>query len=141
MIYFNNQLMPNNTSAKLFMVTNTKPFERYDDHEAALYIQLHEMVEQAFANGEDPVALIEDYLELVYTDGKSVGEIADFLANTDKMQLALWTLKESWDKLDETVPQDSLLYGAGLDKEEAIQVFSEITLRTYLEALALHKNE
>ncbi|GER59623.1 hypothetical protein ULMA_17310 [Patiriisocius marinus] len=141
MIYFNNQLMPNDTSTKLFMVTNTKPFERYEDHEAALYIQLHQLVEHAFAKGENPIALIEDYLELVYTEGKSVGEIADFLANTDKMQLALWTLKESWDKLDETAPQDSLLYGSGMGKEEAIQLYSEITLRTYLEALAQHKNE
>ena len=141
MIYFNNQLMPNDTSTKLFMVTNTKPFERYEDHEAALYIQLHQLVEHAFAKGENPIALIEDYLELVYTEGKSVAEIADFLANTDKMQLALWTLKESWDTLDETVPQDSLLYESGLDKEEAIQLYSEITLRTYLEALAQHKND
>ena len=141
MIYFNNQLMPNDTSTKLFMVTNTKPFERYEDHEAALYIQLHQLVEHAFAKGENPIALIEDYLELVYTEGKSIAEIADFLANTDKMQLALWTLKESWDKLDETAPQDSLLYGNGMDKEEAIQLYSEITLRTYLEALAQHKNE
>ncbi|WP_235904674.1 hypothetical protein [Patiriisocius marinus] len=133
--------MPNDTSTKLFMVTNTKPFERYEDHEAALYIQLHQLVEHAFAKGENPIALIEDYLELVYTEGKSVGEIADFLANTDKMQLALWTLKESWDKLDETAPQDSLLYGSGMGKEEAIQLYSEITLRTYLEALAQHKNE
>ncbi|MCS5613087.1 MAG: hypothetical protein NZ961_21865, partial [Candidatus Poribacteria bacterium] len=69
------------------MVTNTKPFERYVDHEAALYIQLYQLVEHAFAKGENPIALIEDYLELVYTEGKSVAEIADFLANTDKMQL------------------------------------------------------
>jgi hypothetical protein len=141
MIYFNNQLMPNDTSAKLFMVTNTKSFERYEDHEAALYIQLHQLVEHAFAKGENPIAFIEDYLELVYTEGKSIAEISDFLGNTDKMQLALWTLKESWDKLDESAPQDSLLYGNGMDKEEAIQLYSEITLRTYLEALAQHKNE
>ena len=133
--------MPNDTSAKLFMVTNTKPFERYEDHEAALYIQLYHLVEHAFEKGENPMALIEDYLDLVYTEGKSIAEIADFLINTDKMQLALWTLKESWDKLDESLPQDSLLYGSGIDKEEAIQLYSEITLRTYLEALALHKNE
>lgn len=141
MIYFNNQLMPNDTKAKLFMVTNTKPFDRYEDHEAALYIQLHQLVEHAFAKGENPIALIEDYLELVYTEGKSIAEIADFLVNSDKMQLALWTLKESWDALDESLPQDSLLYGSSMDKEEAIQLYSEITLRTYLEALALYKNE
>ena len=141
MIYYNNQLMPNSNKATLFMVTNTKAFDSYEDHEAAIYIQLHEMVEHAFAKGDNPIALIEDYLELVYTEGKSVAEIADFLANTDKMQLALWTLKESWDKLDETAPHNSLLYGNGLDKEEAIQLYSEITLRTYLEALAQHKND
>ena len=141
MIYFNNQLMPDASSVKLFITTNTKAFERYEDHEAALYIQLHELVEHAFAKGDNPIALIEDYLELVYTEGKSVAEIADFLVNTDKMQLALWTLKESWDKLDETAPQESLLYGSGIDKEEAIQLYSEITLRTYLEALAQFKND
>ena len=135
MIYFNNQLMPTDNRATL-----TKPFERYEDHEAAIYIQLHELVKQAFATGDDPISLIENYLELVYTDGQSIAEIADFLANTDKMQLALWTLKESWDKMDDSIPGNSLLYG-GLGKEEAIQLYSEITLRTYLEALALHKNE
>ena len=133
--------MPNDTSAKLFMVTNTKPFERYEDHEAALYIQLYHLVEHAFEKGENPMALIEDYLDLVYTEGKSIAEIADFLINTDKMQLALWTLKESWDKLDESLPQDSLLYGSGIDNEEAIQLYSDITLRPYLQALALHKNK
>ncbi len=141
MIYFNNQLMPDANSVKLFITTNTKAFKRYEDHEAALYIQLHDLVEQAFANGDDPIALIEDYLELVYTEGKSVAEIADFLAHTDKMQLALWTLKESWDKLDETTPQESLLYGSGIDKEDAIALYSELTLRTYLEALAQFKND
>lgn len=141
MIYFNNQLMPNNHSATLYMVTNTKPFDRYEDHEAAIHIQMHELVENAFSKAEDPIALIENYLDVVYSEGKSVAEIANFLIQTDMMQLALWTLKERWNKLDESVPQDSLLYGSGLGKEEAIQLFSDITLRTYLEALAQHRNE
>ncbi|WP_346881275.1 hypothetical protein [uncultured Algibacter sp.] len=132
--------MPDDNSAILFMTTNTKAFERYEDHEASIYMQLHDLVEQAFANGENPMALIEDYLELVYTEGQSVKEIADFLAHTDKMQLALWTLKESWDNMDTSVPDNSLMYG-GMEKEEAIQLYSEITLRTYLEALAQHNNE
>ena len=76
------------------MVTNTKPFERYEDHEAALYIQLHEMVEHAFAKGEDPIALIEDYLELVYTEGKSVAEIADFLARLTRCNSHFGHLKK-----------------------------------------------
>lgn len=138
MIYFNNQLMPNDRSAKLYMVTNTKPFSRYEDHQAAIYIHMYELVEQAYGNAEDPIALIENYLELVYTEGKSIAEIANFLIQTDKMQLALWTLKERWDKLDESVPQDALLYGSGLGKQDAIALYSEMTLRTYLEALSQH---
>ena len=141
MIYFNNQLMSDHTSVKLFITTNTKAFERYEDHEAALYIQLHDLVEHAFTNGDNPIALIENYLELVYTEGASVAEIADFLAHSDKMQLALWTLKERWDKLDETAPQDALLYGNGISKAAAIALYSELTLRTYLEALAQFKND
>lgn len=141
MIYFNNQLMPDDTAAKLFMATNPKPFDRFEDHEAAIYLQLHELVEQALAKGENPIALIEGYLELVYTEGRSVAEIADFLFNADKMQLALWTLKERWDQFDDTLPENALTHGNAMDKEEAIELYSKITLRTYLEALAQHQNE
>ena len=77
---------------------------------------------------------------MIYTDGKTTEEIANFLAHSDQMQLALWTLKESWSAMDESLPNDSLIYG-GLSKEEAIQLYSEITLRTYLEALAQYQNE
>lgn len=134
MIFFNNQLMPTKGKATLFMVSNPIPFERYEDHEAAIYIQLHELVERSIAEGQNPVALIEDYLETVYTDGRSVDEIASFLFHNDKMQLALWTLKESWDNLDTSIPGESLMYG-GMEKEEAIQLYAETNLRTYLEAL------
>lgn len=132
--------MPNEQSATLFMTTNTKNFDRYENHEAALYIQLHQLIETAFLEGENPIALIEEYLEVIYTDGKTTEEIANFLAHSDQMQLALWTLKESWSAMDESLPNDSLIYG-GLSKEEAIQLYSEITLRTYLEALAQYQNE
>ena len=90
--------------------------------------------------GEDTIALIEEYLEVIYNDGTSTEEIATFLLETDKMQTALWTLKESWDKMDDSLPTDSLMYG-GMNKEDAVQLYSETTLRSYLEALALFKNE
>lgn len=141
MIFFNNQLMPDSISALLFMTTNTKKFERFEDHEAALYIQLYELVAQALAMGDDPMALIENYLEITYTEGQSASEIADFLAQTDKMQVALWALKESWNNLDESAPQDALLYNTGMDKDAAIQLYSEITLQRYLEALSQFKND
>jgi hypothetical protein len=134
MIFFNNQLMPTTGSATLYMVSNPVAFTRYEDHEAAIFIQLHELIERAFAEGEDPVTLIESYLETVYTGGNTTNEIANFLMQSDKMTLAMWTLKESWSNLDESIPGDSLMYG-GIEKKEAIQLYAEITLRTYLEVL------
>ncbi len=140
MIFYNNQLMSGDIKARLFMVSNPSKFERFEDHEAGIFIQLHELIEQARATGEDPIALIEEYLEVIYNDGTSTEEIASFLLETDKMQTALWTLKESWDKMDDSLPTNSLMYG-GMDKEDAVQLYSETTLRSYLEALALFKNE
>ncbi|WP_452222160.1 hypothetical protein [Lacinutrix salivirga] len=132
--------MSGDVKARLFMVSNPSKFERFEDHEAGIFIQLHELIEQATAMGDDPIALIEEYLEVIYNDGTSTEEIASFLLETDKMQTALWTLKESWDKMDDSLPTDSLMYG-GMDKEDAVQLYSETTLRSYLEALALFKNE
>lgn len=135
MIFFNNQLMPTTGSATLYMVHNPVAFTRYEDHEAAIFIQLHELIDRAFAEGDDPIALIETYLETIYTGGKQTGEIANFLMQSDKMVLAMWTLKESWNHLDYSIPADSLLYG-GMEKKEALQLYAEITLRTYLEVLS-----
>lgn len=134
MIFFNNQLMPTAGSATLYMVSNPVAFTSYEDHEAAIFIQLHDLIERALAEGEDPIALIETYLETVYTGGSTTNEIANFLMQSDKMILAMWSLKESWDNLDETIPADSLMYG-GMERKEAIQLYAEITLRTYLEVL------
>lgn len=135
MIFFNNQLMPTVGSATLYMVHNPVTFTRFEDHEAAIFIQLHELIDRAFAEGDDPIALIETYLETIYTGGKQTSEIASFLMQSDRMVLALWTLKESWDNLDDAIPADSLLYG-GMEKKEALQLYAEITLRTYLEVLS-----
>ena len=140
MIFYNNQLMSGDIKARLFMVPNPSKFERFEDHEAGIFIQLHELIEQARAVGENPIALIEEYLEVVYNEGNTTDEIASFLLKTDKMQTALWTLKESWDKMDDSLPTSSIMYG-GMDKEEAVQLYSETTLRSYLEALAFFKNE
>ena len=59
---------------------------------------------------------------------------------SDKMSSARWVLQESWGQLDETLPQDSLMYG-GLSKDEARQVYTEIDLRSYLETLSQDRNE
>ena len=140
MIYYDTQLMPNSESATLFMVTNAKPFDRYEDHEAAIYIQLHLLVDLSIQSGENPIGLIEDYLEITYTDGKTVTEIADFLANTDRVQNALWSLELNWKKKDDTLREPSYLQ-SGISKEEATQLYTHITLRSYLEALSNYKYE
>ena len=139
MIFYNAQLMQNEAEAKLYMVTNPIAFKRFEDHEAAIFIKMHELIERAIKEKEKPIALIENYLNITYTGGESVNDIANFIIQTDKMVSAMWTLKESWDQLDETLPQDSLMYG-GLGKDEARQVYTEITLRSYLETLSTDRN-
>ncbi|WP_299243090.1 hypothetical protein [uncultured Aquimarina sp.] len=139
MIFYNNQLMPTRADAILYMVSNPIPFSNYDDHEAGIYIQMHELIERAIAEGEDPIMLIEEYLETTYTGGNEVEEIAAFLFQNDKMNQALWTLQQSWDAMDDTLPENSRMYG-GIDKKEAAQLYSEITLRSYLDMLISQEN-
>ncbi|MAQ76902.1 MAG: hypothetical protein CL613_11305 [Aquimarina sp.] len=137
MIFYNNQLMKTREDAVLYMVSNPVPFEGYNDHEAGIYIQIHELIERAIAEGENPVMLIEEYLEIVYMGGEMINEMAAFLFQTDRMHQALWSLQESWDAIDTSLPEMSRMYG-GLSKEEATQLYAETTLRSYLEAL-LHQ--
>ncbi len=140
MIYYNSELMPDSHSATLFMVTNAKPFTRFEDHEAGIYIQLHSLVELSIASGENPIGLIEDYLGITYTEGKAVEEIALFLAYTDRVQNALWSLQLRWHKKSDIVTEDSYLQ-SGISKEQAIELFTQITLRVYLEALSNYTYE
>ena len=135
MIFYNNQLMKNHRQLRLYLVSNPKPFKRFEDHEAALQIQVHELIERAVKEKEDTIALIEEYLQLNYTGGNRPEDIASFLLNTDQMIHAMHTLKDNWDQLDESLPEDSLMYG-GTTRDEAVQAFSEITLRNYLETLS-----
>lgn len=135
MIFLNNQLMPSEDSATLFMVSNPIPFENFEDHETGIFIRLHNLIAWSMEEGDDPIALIEEYLETVYTDSRGVEEIANFLMYHDKMQNAMWTLKESWSNLDDTVPNDSLMYG-GMEKEDAVQMYTDTNLRRYLEVLS-----
>ena len=141
MIYYNNQLMPDMQSARLFMVSNSKEFTRFEDHQAGVCMYLHELVENAKQSQENPITLIENYLGVVYTEGNSVAEIADFLYEHDVMQLALWSLKERWDVLDMSLPEDSLLHGGGLTRREQLETYTQTTLRSYLETLASYDNE
>ncbi|WP_027395058.1 hypothetical protein [Aquimarina latercula] len=135
MIFLNNQLMPSNESATLFMVSNPIPFENFEDHQTGIFIRLHNLIAWSMAEGDDPIPLIEEYLETVYSDSNTVDEIANFLMYHDKMQSAMWTLKENWSNLDDTVPDDSLMYG-GMEKEDAVQMYADTTLRRYLEVLS-----
>jgi hypothetical protein len=134
MIYYNSELMPDNNSAILFMTTNAHPFTRFEDHEAGIHVQLHTLVELSKESGENPIGLIEDYLGITYTDGTDIEEIANFLIYTDRMQNALWSLEERWkDKTD--IKTEASLLQQGMSDEKARELYTQITLRVYLEAL------
>ena len=136
MIYYNAQLMPDDSASTLFMVSNPESFERYEDHEAALHFHLNELIKQAVSEGEMPIALIEDYLEVNYNDSNTPNEISDFLIQTDVMQSALGMLKENWHQKQGDAMEEGLLLGQGLSEEEVIQKYAQITLRSYLETLS-----
>jgi len=135
MIFYNPQIMTNEKELFLYLVSNPKPFTRYENHEAALQIQLHELVERAIQNKENPIALIEFYLGITYNEGHTVADMANFIANSGQMRHALHQLKENWAELDDSLPGESLRFG-GTSKEQAIQTFTQIALQTYLEALS-----
>ena len=92
MIVYNNQLMQNESQLWLYMVSNNVPFTRYEDHEAALQIQLHELVEIALEKKEDPIMLLEEILGISYVGGHQAEEIANFLVHTDMRQYAMHQL-------------------------------------------------
>lgn len=134
MIFFNNQLMKTPGQLRLFMVGNPKPFTRYEDHEAGIYLQLYELIERAIKEKENPINMIQDYLGVTYNLGDSINEISSFLFHTGEMMGALQDLKENWQALDDTLPEDSLMYG-GASEGEAREIYTETTFRNYLEAL------
>lgn len=140
MIFYHNQLMKSPRQLQLFLVSHPVPPERYEDHEAALYLQLHTWIEQAKAENENPVALIESYLATTYRMGDDPDEIVAFLFQTGELQSALRTLETHWHHLDASLPGDSLVYG-GVSSEEVTRTYAEMNLRTFLEALVAQQNE
>jgi len=135
MIFYNSGLMQNLGQLRLFVVSNPKPFKRFEDHEAALQIQLHELIERAIFKKQNPVQLIEQYLETTYNGGSTVEDMANFLMLCPQMAHAMHSLKDNWAELDETLPEETILYGR-TSRQEAIQTYSEITLVSYLDALS-----
>lgn len=126
--------MRNPGQLRLFMVSNPTPFTRYEDHQAAIYMKIHDLVEQAFEQKEDPVALACEYLGTWYPFDHSTDELTAFLFESGEMTTALKELEENWHALDDTVPETSLLYG-GVSRAEARDIYTQTTLRTFLEAL------
>lgn len=141
MIYYNNQLMPDDLSARLFMVSNTDDFEKFEDHEAALHFYIQTLTEQSLNEGENPKALIEDYLGITYTEGNSIEEMSNFVIHTDVMQSAFARLKENWYLKEDNLGKDTLFFGSGMSQEEILTTYSTTTLRNYLETLSSFNNE
>lgn len=135
MIFYNPTLMPTPETALLFMVHNPIPLKNYDDHEAALYIQLHELVARSRVEGENPIALVENYLGIYYNEGATTDEITNFLIHQDVLVQALSTLRSNWKTFNPNVEAESIAEG-GLSKAEYMECYGAITLRTYLETLS-----
>ncbi len=135
MIFYNCQLMQSENHLCLYLVSNPVPFERFEDHEAAIQLKIHELVEQAIKEGESPILLIEEYLNRPYFGGDNVDEIAAYIYNSDLMLHAMHELRDAWMEMDLSLPEVSLKHG-GTTKAQALQVYQEITLRSYLETLA-----
>lgn len=137
MIFYSNQLMKSRRELLLYLVSNPRSFTRFEDHEAALQIRLHELVEKAIEEKEDPVALIQECLQVEYNGGSGEEDIANFLINSHQMIYAMHHLKDSWKDFDgKKTETDSLVYGSATTREQAVETFAEITLRSYLEALS-----
>ena len=135
MIFFNPTLMPTPETALLFMVHNPLPLANYGDHEAALYIQLHELITQSLAEGKDPIMLIEEYLEVYYNDGHTPEEIAAFLIQQDKMVQALALLRDNWKTYSPDIEPESIAYG-GLSKQGYLEQYGQLNFRSYIETLS-----
>jgi len=134
MICYNNQLMKSTRQLQLFLVSNPKPFDNYEDHEAAIYLHLLALIEDAIKEKEDPIALIEVSLGVTYPSGDTADEIAAFLWQAGEMLTAKHLLRDHWHAYDPSLPANSLMQG-GPSRSEAVAVFGQMTLRTYLEAL------
>lgn len=136
MIFFHPQLMRDDKQLRLFVVSNPTAFKRFEDHLAAIEIQLFTLVEKAIEDKETPSQLIEDYLG-VYLWGKPTPEeLVGQIMNSFQMQAALEQLEENWESKDDSLT-DSLNYRTGsVTKEQAFEAYGYQSLRNYLEVLA-----
>lgn len=136
MIFYSNQLMKDEGQIRLFSVSNPVPFENYDDHEAGIYIQLHELITSAIRDHEDPIALLEAYLETTYRGSLDINEITGSIFHSGQMGNALHGLQERWQSYDGSVnEEESYLFG-GHNKAIVRQIHTDTTLLNYLEALS-----
>ena len=136
MIFYNSQLMKNDRQLVLYLVSNPREFTRYADHRAALELQLYELIEQALKDKEDPVALIENNLSVCCNQGHTTDDLVNFLINNEQFKHAMHNLKDHWDAMDESIPEESLKHST-TSREQVVEIYSTITLRNYLEALSL----
>lgn len=143
MIYYNKTLMPELQDAILYMATNPVAFTSFNDHNAAIYIGLHELVERSKQTCDDPIVLIEQYLDCIYTADESTDAIAAFIMQTPQMITAMTILKQNWVQFAaaDTTESDALLPAASKIPDDIIMLYSEISLRLYLETLAMIYNE
>ena len=121
---------------ELYLVSNPAPFTRFDDHEAALEIQVFNLVQNCLDQQDDPVMLIEQILGIEFQGDNTLEGIAYFIIRSDQMRTAMFRLSENWDAYDPSVPEMSMKTVAGTTRQQALEVYQNLTLASYLEALA-----
>ena len=141
MIFYDPQLMKSSSQLGLFVVSNPTKFERVEDHQAAIELRVDELVAESIEAGEDPIQLIESYLNITYLSGPSPHEIADFIIGTEAMSKAMNSLHTNWSTYDEDKPPATLRLVSSTTKEESVETYSQMNLRVFLEALSDHLND
>lgn len=141
MIFYNNQLMKDEQQLRLFMVRNAASFACFEDHKAALEMQLYQLIENAIKEKENPIVLIEQYLQMSYHGSENIEDVVNFLIDTHYFTHSMYQLEDNWAAYDPTIPNETSILFGGVSKETAVTLFAERTLRSYLETLSMIYND
>lgn len=137
MIFYNSQLMSSSELANLCMVNVSKLPENFEEHQTALYFHLNKLIERSQEEGDCPEQLLEEFLQVYYPLAVTPQALTSFLMEQDAMVQLLTQLQNDWRNYDPSLSENSILYG-GMNTKQAVEAYSKITFRSYLETLISH---
>lgn len=134
MIFYRKKLMPTEAEITLFSVMTSKALAEFSDHKSAIIARLKALIQEAKQSGENPQMLIEDYLMADCEHCCSAEDISWFLGESNPMQFAFNLLAENWNSFDFFTNQMQEDKNSSAT-QQALQIYLQTDLRTYLEAL------